>query len=83
MYSHHTQIFDCTLEQSNGFRGSIGIFHGFAQCQDTFFEIAIHFALNGFIVHLIDFEGFGYSGGKRVSGLAVERMHLQVTSLLT
>ena len=40
-----------------------------------FFETAIQFALNGFIVHLIDFEGFGYSGGLRVSGIAVEKMH--------
>ena len=34
-------------------------------------------------MHLIDFEGFGFSGGKRVSGLCVENMHKQITSLLT
>jgi len=32
---------------------------------------------------LIDFEGFGFSGGKRISGLTIEAMHRQVTSLLT
>ena len=74
MYSHYSEISDHTLSQEQ-FKGSIAIFHGFSQCQDTFFETAIQFALNGFIVHLIDFEGFGFSAGKRVSGLTVERMH--------
>ena len=45
--------------------------------------MAIHLALNGFIVHLIDFEGFGFSGGKRITGLSIEAMHSQCTSLLT
>ena len=58
------------------------MFHGFAQCSDAFFEMAIHLALNGFIVHLIDFEGYGYSSGKRIAGLTIEQMHRQVTSLL-
>ena len=75
MYSHYSEIYDKTLSDSDGFRGAVGIFHGYGQCQDTFFETAIQFALNGFIVHLIDFEGFGYSGGLRVSGIAVEKMH--------
>ena len=64
------------------YRGSIGIYHGFGQCSDGFFETAIHFALNGFIVHLIDFEGFGFSCGTRISALRVNNMHRQVTSLL-
>jgi len=34
-------------------------------------------------VHLVDFEGFGYSSGKRCAGLSVEQMHSQVSSLLT
>ena len=33
-------------------------------------------------MHLIDFEGFGFSGGKRVAGLKVQSMHAQVSSLL-
>ena len=73
-YTHTTKIFDVTLSES-GYRGQIGLFHGFAQCSDIWFETALQFALNGFIVHLIDFEGFGYSGGRRVTGLTVERMH--------
>ena len=45
--------------------------------------MALQFALNGFIVHLIDFEGYGFSSGKRIAGLSIELMHRQVTSLLT
>ena len=63
-------------------RGQIGIFHGFGQCSDSFFETALHYALNGFIVHLVDFEGFGFSGGKRISALRVNNMHNQITTLL-
>jgi len=44
--------------------------------------MALHYALNGFLVHLIDFEGWGYSGGKRFAGLRVENMHRNMTSLL-
>ena len=59
------------------------MFHGFAQCSDVFFEVALQYALNGFIVHLIDFEGFGFAGGKRVTSLRVFNMHKQVTTLLS
>lgn len=31
MYSHYSQIYDSTLAHDQ-FRGSIGMFHGFAQC---------------------------------------------------
>ena len=34
-------------------------------------------------MHLIDFEGFGLSAGNRVTGLSIDKMHMQVTSLLT
>lgn len=65
------------------YRGQIAMFHGFSQSQDVFFEMALQFALNGFLIHLIDFEGYGYSGGPRVSGLSIGQMHSQITSLLT
>lgn len=32
---------------------------------------------------MIDFEGFGFSGGRRVTGVRLENMHKQITSLLT
>jgi pimeloyl-ACP methyl ester carboxylesterase len=49
--------------------------HGFAQCQDVFIEAALHYALNGFVVHLVDLEGFGFSGGCRINRLTVEKFH--------
>ena len=82
MYSLYSEIYDHTLS-SEQLKGSVAIFHGFNQCQDVYIEIGLQFALNGFVVHLIDFEGFGFSAGKRVTGLNVERWHRQITSVLT
>ena len=39
-FTHHTKIFDETLGDQ-GYRGQVGIFHGFGQCQDVFFETAL------------------------------------------
>lgn len=49
--------------------------HGLNQCSDTFFEMALHLALNGYFVHMIDLEGSGYCAGLRVNGLKVEKFH--------
>lgn len=38
-------------------------------------EMALHLALNGFIVHAIDFEGAGYSSGNRINNLGIEKFH--------
>ena len=84
MFSYYTEVCDSRIAENGGaFRGQIGVFHGYGQSHDTFLEMAMHYALNGFIVHLIDLEGFGYSGGGRVSRITIESMHLQITSLLT
>ncbi len=56
--------------------------HGFAQCSDTFIEMGIQFALNGFQVHLVDLEGSGYTDGNRVNSLQIEKFHHQVSTLL-
>lgn len=74
-----TKIQDVTIEEK---RGSIVLIHGFAQCSDVWFETAFQLALNGYIVHMIDLEGNGYCAGNRVSGLAVERFHHQVSTIL-
>ena len=47
-----------------------------------FFEAGLQFALNGFCVHLVDYEGFGYSGGHRINGLTIEKFHHQIVSLI-
>jgi hypothetical protein len=37
--------------------------------------MAITLALNGFFVHMIDLEGFGYSSGNKVTGITIEKFH--------
>jgi alpha-beta hydrolase superfamily lysophospholipase len=49
--------------------------HGFAQCSDVWFEAAFQLALNGYVVHLIDLEGYGLSSGSRICKLKVEKFH--------
>jgi pimeloyl-ACP methyl ester carboxylesterase len=56
--------------------------HGFAQCQDVFFEAALQFALNGYYVYLVDLEGFGFTGGTRVNRLTIDKFHHQINTLL-
>ena len=79
MYTYCTEIIDITKNQH---KGSIGIAHGAAQCSDVFLEAGFHFALNGFCVHLVDYEGFGYTGGHRINGLSIEAFHHQITTLI-
>lgn len=56
--------------------------HGFAQCSDVYIEGAFQYTLNGFIVHLVDLEGYGFSSGTRVSGMNIENFHHQITAVL-
>lgn len=44
---------------------SLVIIHGFGEHSGRFLEIATTFAELDYEVHLIDFAGFGYSGGLR------------------
>ena len=67
MNAFMTEFMD--LEHAENYKGSIGIIHGMAQCSDSFYEIAFHLALNGFIVHLVDLEGFGFTSGCRIMAL--------------
>lgn len=79
MYDYRTQIQDKTVEK---YLGSIVLVHGFAQCSDVWFEAAFQLALNGYVVHMIDLEGFGYSAGSRISKLSVEKFHHNITTIL-
>lgn len=65
-------IQDVTIEQK---LGSIVLIHGFAQCSDVWFEAALQLALNGYVVHMIDLEGFGYTAASRITNISVEKMH--------
>ena len=71
MYTVYTRIFDQNLQATDSFKGQIICIHGFSQNSDAYFEIGLQFALNGFIVHLVDLEGFGESGGSRIQGVIV------------
>ena len=79
LYAFCTEVQDVSVQTKHA---SIAMVHGFAQCSDVFFEAAIHFALNGFFVYLIDLEGFGFTGGTRINRLTIEKFHIQVTALL-
>lgn len=79
MYCYLTELSDVTVSQKHA---SLAMIHGFAQCSDTFVEAALHFALNGYYVHLVDLEGFGFSGGCRINRLTIEKFHHQVNTVL-
>lgn len=79
LYDFMTRVQDITVAEK---RGSIVLIHGFAQCSDVWFEMALTMALNGYVVFMVDLEGNGYCAGNRVSGLAIERFHHQVSTIL-
>jgi hypothetical protein len=37
--------------------------------------MALTLALNGFVVHMIDLEGFGFTAGNRINNLSIEKFH--------
>lgn len=43
----------------------MAILHGFAENQNAFLETAIHHALNGFEVVMVDFKSHGLASGIR------------------
>lgn len=79
LYNHYTRIQDATFAEK---RASVCIVHGFAQCSDTFFETALQLALNGYVVHLVDLDGSGYSAGSRICGLSIKSFIHNVATLL-
>lgn len=68
-----TEVTDIT--QAGKYKANVGIVHGMAQCSDPFIEPAIHFALNGFRVILVDLQGFGFTQGPRILRLSIEIFH--------
>ena len=60
----------------------VGFVHGFSEESDTWLEIAYQLALNGFLVHMIDVNSYGYSSGARGPGPNIEKMHHNVTCML-
>ena len=62
---------------------TIAMLHGFAENQNTFFETALHHALNGFEVILIDMKGFGMSSAARGCDWTVFDQHEHLGVMLT
>jgi alpha-beta hydrolase superfamily lysophospholipase len=48
-------------------KGQICIIHGYGENTDDYLIMAEYFAKRGYVVHMIDMRGFGYSGGSRVN----------------
>ncbi len=72
-----------TRLQSESKKAAICILHGLGQSSDVFIELAISFALNGFVVYLADLEGHGFSAGNRLDSQSVESNFNTVTTVLT
>lgn len=53
-------------------QASLCLVHGFAEHSGKFINVAIHFALEGFEVHMIDLRSYGYSGGARAGHNLIE-----------
>jgi acylglycerol lipase len=56
--------------------------HGFGECSDGFLESAYNYALNGIAAHLIDLDGFGFSGGSRIERLYIDVMHFNIIAMM-
>ena len=57
--------------------------HGFAENHNTYFDTALHHALNGFEVIMIDMKGFGMSSACRASEWTIFDQHEHIGLLLT
>ena len=56
--------------------------HGFSEESDIWLEPAYQLALNGFLVHIIDNDSYGYTSGSRGNGPKIEKMHYNLTAML-
>lgn len=63
-------------------KASIIMVHGNSENSDNFLEVAIHHALNGFDVHLVDLVGQSMSSGERVGHFKIQEHHNQIVSML-
>ena len=75
-----TRVSDVTLEQ---LRGSMCLIHSEEMCSNVYIEMALTLAMNGFLVHMIDLECYGYSAGHRINDICVEKFHHSITMLLS
>jgi pimeloyl-ACP methyl ester carboxylesterase len=85
-FSHHENSFTLYshLRRSGNQKpiASIAIVHGNSENSDNFLEVAIHHALNGFDVHIIDLKGQGMSSGEKIGHYKIQEHHNQIVSML-
>ena len=77
-FTYLTTVVDTAQQQF----ASLAMVHGFAENQNAFFETALHHALNGFHVALIDLKGFGNASGPRSAGWTTHCQQENVGALL-
>jgi hypothetical protein len=61
-------------------KGNLIMYHGLNH-SGKFIDLGIHFAYMGFVVHLVDLRGFGYSGGLRFNS-SMQELHKDLVDLL-
>jgi pimeloyl-ACP methyl ester carboxylesterase len=69
-YLYHTHLRIADIEEHD-LKATLLLIHGFGENSDQFLESALHYAINGLDVHLIDLTGYGYSSGIRLAGNTV------------
>lgn len=89
------QLYYTRMEPNSKSKAQIAIIHGFGEHSGRyltvffkkinfliyFLQFADYFAKRGFLVHIIDLSGFGYSGGRKCSS-TLEELHQDIESLL-
>jgi alpha-beta hydrolase superfamily lysophospholipase len=61
---------------------SLCIVHGWGEHSSLYLDLAFYFAQQGFVVHMLDLRGFGYSGGSRFQA-TVQDMHKVTPKILS
>jgi Serine aminopeptidase, S33 len=74
---YHTKI-EPTIQTS---KANLIVLHGFSH-SGRFFQAGLRFAEAGYSVHMVDFSGFGYSGGARANS-SIEELHQDLICLIS
>lgn len=79
--SDNERLFYTKIESTEGeAKANIVVYHGLNH-SGKFLELGMKFAEKGFLVHLIDMRGFGYSGGLRFNS-TMEILHKDLLTVI-
>ena len=78
---YYTKFTPTIKNKNDKIKASLAIVHGFGEHSGRFLHMADHFAKEGYVVHLIDLRGFGYSGGPRGANTS-EELHMDIEILI-